>query len=173
MWDDSTASRWHPVLLTTHLLTAAGWLGAGLAVTLLGVAGLAGTDPVAVYPAARLLAVWLIAPLAGLALVSGLLLTASTSWSVSTDRWVTAKLTITLLLSAAVTVLLIPRLGAVAGLVTRPDPAMVTTVERLPLALAPAAASALLAINVVLAVLKPGGKHRHSHASRSPGADRR
>jgi hypothetical protein len=158
MRDHSTAPRRQTVLLTVHLLATASWFGAGLAVTVLGLAGLTGSEPATTYPAARILASWLIAPLAGLALATGLLLVATTSWGLFTHRWVTAKLAITLVLAVAVVGLLIPRLGAVAAAVTGPDPSMPTVGQRLPLALAPAAASVLLATNAALAIVKPGGR---------------
>jgi hypothetical protein len=159
----STATRRPTALLTVHLLATAGWLGAGLAVSGLTVAGLAGGDPITVYPAARIVAVWVVAPLVGLSLVSGVLLAITTSWGLFTHGWVTAKLAISLLLAAAVAVLLVPRLGAVAAIATEPGPSTLTTTQRLPLAVAPAVASLLLGVNVVLAVAKPGTRRRTSH----------
>ena len=172
MRERATTSRRQTVLLTGHLLATASWFGVGLAVTVLGFAGLIGSDPAVAYPAARILAAWLVAPLAGLALATGLLLVATTSWGLFTHRWVTAKLAITLVLAVAVAGLLIPRLGAVAAAVTGPDPSTPTVGQRLPLALAPAAASVLLATNAALAIAKPGGRRTPHDPRRPDGADR-
>jgi len=172
MASPAPTARRHTLLPTVHILTTGGWFGAGLAVTALTVAGLAGTDPSIVYPAARLLAGWLVAPLAGASLASGLLLAATSRWGLFTHRWVTAKLAITVLLASVVTVLLVPRLGAMSALVTEPDAPAPAAGQRLPLALAPVVASLLLGVNVALAVTKPGGRRRTATAPRTPRTPR-
>ena len=150
-----TVRRWHTLLLTAHIVVSVGWLGAGLAVTALTFAGVAGAEPATVYPAAHLIATRLVAPLAALSLATGLRLAATTSWGPFTHRWVTAKLAISMLLAGVIAVLLVPRLAAVAATAVEPEPSALSSAQRLPLALAPAAASVLLGVNVVLATAKP------------------
>jgi hypothetical protein len=152
----------HTVLLSAHILAAVGWFGCGLAVTVLTVAGVAGTDPATVYPAARTIAIWLVAPLAAIAMATGLLLTALTSWGLLAHRWVTAKFAISVMLAGAIAMLLIPRLDTLATIATGPGAETLTVAQRLPLALAPATASLFLGVNVALAVAKPTRWRRHS-----------
>jgi hypothetical protein len=163
----ATAARWHTPLLTAHIVVSVGWLGAGLAVTALTLAGMTGAEPATVYPAAHLIAAWLVAPLAAASLTTGLLLVATTSWGLVTHRWVTVKLAISVLLAGVSAVLLVPRLATVAAIVTGPDPSALTSGQRLPLVLAPAAASVLLGVNVVLATAKPARLRRHAGSLRT------
>lgn len=160
-----TTSRWHTPLLAAHIVVAVGWLGAGLAVSVLTLAGLVGADPVTVYPAARRISAWLVAPLAAVTLATGLALATTSHWGLFAYRWVTAKLTISVLLAGIIAVLLLPRLTAVAAITIGPDPSTLTLPQRLPLALAPVAASVLLGVNVVLGIAKPG-RHRRPRKAR-------
>ncbi len=61
---ESLPAAWHKLLLTLHAAASVGALGADLALFTLGMAGLGGTDQAIVYPAAHLIAAWLVAPLA-------------------------------------------------------------------------------------------------------------
>ena len=65
---------------------------------------------------------------------------------------------------------LLPRLEASADAATGPTAQTFTIAERLPLAIAPSVAVALLVFNVVLAVYKPGGRLR-VRPKRAPGKD--
>jgi hypothetical protein len=59
-------------------------------------------------------------------------------------------------LTGAVLFVLVPALGATAGAVTGPTPRLLSAGERLPLLIAPASASTLLLVALLLAIFKPG-----------------
>jgi hypothetical protein len=163
---------WRKLLLTVHVAASVSVLGTDLALLALGAASVGGADPVAVYPAASLIAVWLVTPLALIAFATGLLLGLLTPWGLFTYWWVTIKLAIVVALTGAVLFVLVPALGATADAVTGPSPQPLGAGERLPLLIAPAAASTLLAIALALAVFKPGWRLRSSGragADASPG----
>jgi hypothetical protein len=69
--------------------------------------------------------------------------------------WVTIKLAIVAVLTGAVLFVLVPALGAAADAVTGPTPRLLGAGERLPLLIAPATASVLLAVALALAIFKP------------------
>jgi hypothetical protein len=153
--------HWRKLLLTVHVTASVGVLGADLSLLALGIASVGGADPVTVYPAARLVSAWLIAPLALTALVTGLALGLLTQWGLFTYWWVAIKLAIVVILTGAVLFVLVPALGATADAVigTRPQ---LDAKERLPLLIAPAAATTLLVVAIVLAIFKPGWRLRSS-----------
>jgi hypothetical protein len=76
---------------------------------------------------------------------------------------VTIKLAIVVVLTGAVLFVLVPALGATAEAVTGTHE--ISPAERLPLLIAPAAASTLLLVAVALAVFKPGWRLRSSGAA--------
>lgn len=165
------AQPWRNLLLSLHIAASVGVLGADLVLLALGVAGLNGLDPLAIYPAAAMAAAWLIAPLAFLTLATGLALALLTPWRLFRHWWVTAKLAIVLVLTGAVLFVLVPSLAEMADAVTGPTGATLTTAQRLPLVLAPAAATTLLIIALLLAVFKPTRRAPRAAAQRHP-ADR-
>ncbi len=150
-----TRTAWRTALLTTHIGATVGLLGADLALVALGIAGARGADPQTVYPAAHLVASSLAAPLAVLSLATGLLQGVLTQWGLVRYWWVTIKLTITVVLTALLVIVLVPGFGRVADIATGPTPHLITDAQRLRLAIAPAAASALLALSIALATFKP------------------
>src|SRR5918994_6528651 len=79
--------RWHKLLLTVHVATAVSVLGTDLVLLVLGISSVRAADPQTVYPAADLIATWVLAPLAILALGSGVL----TRWGLFRYWWVTIK----------------------------------------------------------------------------------
>lgn len=160
------------LLLTVHVATSVGVFGADLSLLALGAAGVAGADPVTIYPAARLVAAWLVAPLAVMALGTGLALGLLTRWGLFTYWWVTIKLAIVVVLTGAVLFVLVPALGATADAVTGATPQL-SARQRLPLLIAPAVASALLAVAVVLAVFKPDWRLWPSGTSKADASLRR
>lgn len=145
---------WRKLLLSVHVAASVGVLGADLSLLTLGIASVGGADPVTIYPAARLVGAGLVAPLALTALVTGLALGLLTQWGLFTYWWVTIKLAIVVILTGAVLFVLVPALGAAAetAVATRG----ISPAERLPLLIAPAAASTLLLVAVALAIFKPG-----------------
>ncbi len=150
-------ARWRKALLAVHVATTVSVLGADLALLTLAISGLFGSKPQALYPAAHLVGARLLAPLAVGSLGTGLLLGILTPWGLLKYWWVTIKLAITVVLTAAVLFVLVPRLGAAAA-----APAMEasTDPQRLPLVIAPVVASTLLVLSVVLAIFKPGWRLR-------------
>ena len=130
-------------------------LGADLALVALGITSIGGADPVTIYPAARLVGVWLVTPLALIAFASGLALGLLTPWGLFTYWWVTIKLAIVAVLTGAVLFVLVPALSAAADAATGATPRLLGVGERLPLLIAPAMASALLAVALALAIFKP------------------
>src|SRR5262245_18568166 len=171
MQSRTLSALWRKLLLTVHIVATVSVLGTDLVLLLLGLASLGGTDSRAIYPAAYLVAARLVAPLAVLSLGTGLLLGVLTPWGLFRYWWVTIKLAITTVLTAVVLFVLVPRLGAAANTVTGPASQLLTSAERLPLAIAPAAVSTLLLLAIVLAVFKPGRRVRQSTTNqREPAA---
>lgn len=158
------SQTWRKLVLTVHVAASVSVLGADLVLLTLGSASIGGADPMTIYPAARLVGVWLLTPLALLALGTGLLLGALTPWGLFTYWWVAIKLAIVLLLTGAVLFVLVPALGATADAVTGPTPRPLAAGERLPLVVAPAVASMMLAVALVLAIFKPGWRLRSDAA---------
>lgn len=138
------------VLVPVHLISAVGLLGADLALAGLGITGATETAPaVQVYPAMSIVATWIMLPLGGLAIVSGLTLGWMQNAKFRPD-WVRAKLLITLTLAIALVAVVAPgladeavraRAGATGG-----NPAF---------AVGPAVSATLLVVNVVLGTAKP------------------
>jgi hypothetical protein len=153
---------WRKILLTVHVAVSVSVLGADLVLLALGVASVGGADPVTIYPAASLVSAWLVEPLALTALASGLALGLLTPWGLFTYWWVTIKLVIVAVLTGVVLFVLVPALGATADAVTGLTPRLLGAGERLPLLIAPVAASALLAVALALAIFKPGWRLRPS-----------
>ncbi|SBT49122.1 hypothetical protein [Micromonospora narathiwatensis] len=153
-------------LLTLHLVTSLGWLGADLVLLALGVAGLRGADPEVVYPAAGLLATWLFAPLSVLVWLVGLTSALLTPWGLLRWRWVLVKFAITTAMLGLVLLLLTPtvrRLGELG-----PD---LATRDRLDLIIPPTVSSTLLIVMTVLSTYKPWGQLRPANpAARRPVA---
>jgi hypothetical protein len=154
------SSPWRKLRLRLHVATTVSILGTDLVLLTLGIANLGGADPRTIYPAASLVDTWLVAPLAVLSLGTGLLLGSLTPWGVFRYWWVMIKLAITSVFTALVLFVLIPRLGMVAASVTISDAGPLSIGQRVLLVIAPALASSLLLLNVVLAIFKPGRRLR-------------
>lgn len=153
-------SQWRKPLLTLHVTTAVSVLGTDLVLLVLGIASMSGADPQTIYPAAHLVATWLLVPLAVVALGTGVLLGLLTQWGLLRYWWVTIKLALTAILTVVVLFVLVPRLGVAASAAIALDPRPFTDAERLPLVVAPAAGVTLLILMVVLAIYKPGWRLR-------------
>jgi hypothetical protein len=145
------------LLLTVHVLATVGLFGVDLGLLVLGTSSLAGADPLSTYPAAHLMSEVVIQPLAVVSLVTGIALARLSGWGLLRYWWTAIKLAITLALTAVVVLVLVPRLGAAAA-----APGGAAAPERLPLVLAPAIASSLLVLNVLLAIYKPRWRLRNS-----------
>ena len=164
------SAPWRKLLLTVHVTTAVSVLGTDLVLLVLGISSVRGADPRTIYPAADLIATWLLAPLAVVALGNGVLLGLLTRWGLFRYWWVTIKLTLTAILTGVILFVLVPRLGAAADAATGPAPQTFTIAERLPLAGAPAAGVTLLILTVILAIYKPPWRLR-VRPGRAPGKD--
>jgi hypothetical protein len=153
------------LLLAVHILATVGLFGADLVLLLLGASSVFGADPRSVYPAAHLIGQMLVQPLALVSLSTGVALALLTPWGLFQYWWTALKLAITVALTIVVLVVLVPRLGAAADAAASPAPQAMTTTERVPLMLAPALGSSLLALNVALAVYKPRWRLRGAPAA--------
>ncbi|MET7748734.1 hypothetical protein [Micromonospora sp. NPDC005367] len=150
-------------LLTLHLVTSLGWLGADLVLLALGVAVLRGADADVVYPAAALIGTTLFAPLAVAVWVVGVTSALLTPWKLFRYRWVLAKLLITTVMVGLVLFLLTPSLRAAGDL-----GAALPARDRADLVIAPAVSTSLMIIATVLSTYKPWGRMRPA----GPGARR-
>ena len=146
---------WRKLLLTLHIAAAAGLIGADLVLLTLGIAGLRGSDPVTIYPAMSTLAGWVLAPLAVIALITGVLQAVLSAYGLFRFWWVTIKLTITTLLAGLVLFVLVPGLGKVADAAGSPADASVTDTQRLVYVIVPSVAITLVVLMVGLGVFKP------------------
>ena len=160
------ASAWRKPLLVLHVAASAGLIGAVLVLVALGVSGLRGADPRVIYPAAHLVDTWVVAPLAVLALGTGVLQAVLGGWGLATYWWVTIKLVVTAATAAVVIVVLEPRLAASteAAMTGR----AFTTADFLPLAIAPAVAVVLLIGNLALGIAKPRWRWRSRNTMETP-----
>jgi hypothetical protein len=154
-------------LFAAHLTAAVGLVGADLALLALGIAGVGGADPRTVYPAAALLASWLVAPLVLAALGTGVLQAVVSDWGLLRYWWVTIKFAVTLAFTVLVLAVLLPRLAAASGAAAAEA---FDTAARLPLAIVPATAVTAQLALIGLAVTKPrwrlGGHAADDHLSR-------
>ena len=140
-------TRSRRALVTFHLIATVALLGADLALLSLGITGLRGADPHAVYPAAHQIATWIVAPLAVVSLGSGVVLALVSSWGLVTYGWVTFKLVATSILLVVLLVVLVPALGG--------DPAAFTSAQRLRFVIGPTVASFVILANSLLGRYKP------------------
>src|SRR4051812_3143681 len=152
------APRWRKPLLTAHVGSSVGLLGTDAAVLLLAGAGAAGSAPVAVYPAARLIGAVLLVPLALLSLTTGTLLGPLTPWGLLRHWWVGTKLVLTLAGTVLALVVLTPTLADLAAAAAAGVP--LGSGARLELVRDSGAASVVLLATLVLSVYKPFGRIR-------------
>jgi hypothetical protein len=154
---------WRKLLVAMHIIVSVGLLGADAAVLLLSIAGARGSDPRTVYPAALLIGVTLLVPLAALALITGLALGLLTPWGVVQYWWVTIKLALTAMGIVLALLVLIPALRAAADASTAVARAPLPTADRIGLVKDASGASTVLILTILLAVYKPFGCLRNRH----------
>ncbi|MGC5319207.1 hypothetical protein ACPXB5_10760 [Micromonospora arida] len=140
-------------LLTLHLVTSLGWLGADLVLLTLGIAVQRGADPAVVYPVMALVGTMLFAPLSVLVWLIGVASSLLTPWGLLRHRWVLVKLLLTTVMVGLVLFLLTPNLRH-AGAVGAALPAR----DRTDLVIAPAVSTSLMIIATVLSTYKPWGR---------------
>jgi hypothetical protein len=145
--------RIRKAVLTAHVVTAVGWLGAEVVVLGLATAGLAGADPAVVYPAIGLVGPPLLVPLAVSAWAVGVLGSLGSPWGLVRHLWVAVKLVSTTVMAALVLFALRPTLVAAADL-----GAALPADQRTQLVVASAVATTLLVLNTAVSVYKPWGR---------------
>jgi hypothetical protein len=146
------------LLLVVHLVGALGLLGTDLTVLLLSTAGATGTESRTVYPAAHLIGVTLLVPLALVALGTGLLQGLLTPWGLVRHWWVTLKLGLTVAGTVLALRVLTPALDAAAHAALTGE--LLSSRDRWLLVRDSGAASVVLVITVLLSVYKPFGRIR-------------
>lgn len=150
----SLSPKWRKVVLTTHIVTAVGWLGTDLVLLTLGIAGLAGAaDPAVVYPAQGLIGRVLFVPLSVLVWLVGVVNALVTPWGLLRHWWVITKFAIVTLMLMLVAVALWPNLSA-----AQEFGAALPHQQRLNLVVAPSVSTTLLVIATVLSTFKPWGR---------------
>jgi hypothetical protein len=149
--------RGRKALLTLHIATAVGWLGADLVLLTFGVAGLRGADPGLVYPAAEMVGRYVFAPLSLAVWLIAVLSALMTPWRLLRHWWVVAKLGIVTVMVVLVFLLLLPGLDQAGGLGSA-----LPERDRINLVVAPSVSSTLLLIATVLSTYKPWGRVRRA-----------
>lgn len=153
-------------LLTLHVLTSVGWVGAVLVYLALGIAAATSSDAGlvrAVYLAMDLAAWAVLVPLALSSFVSGVLQCLLTSWGLFRHYWVIFKLVIT----AVATVVLISYTGTLRFFAEAAStPADLTALRNPSVVVHSGAALVLLILTTVLGVYKPAGLTRYGQRQR-------
>jgi uncharacterized membrane protein len=146
-------------MLTAHITTSVGWLGAVAVFLVLALAGLTATDAErmrAAYLATSLTASYVIVPLCLASLVTGLAQSLGTEWGLFRHYWILVKLIIT----AVSTALLLLHLQPIGSLATVAEQGLAATgLQQLRFELVFQSSSALVVLLVatVLSVYKPRG----------------
>ncbi|MFF9913422.1 DUF2269 domain-containing protein [Streptomyces sp. NPDC013457] len=147
-------------LLVVHVAVSVAWLGLSVGLLTLGIAAYTTGDSSlteASYRAMKVFADWLLAPVAVVTLVSGLVLSLGTPWGLARHRWVWIKFWITLATAAATVFALRPQIehAAAAGV---PDPSLVS---------APTVSTTAYLFMTAISVLKPWGLTRRGRRRRA------
>lgn len=152
------------LLLTTHVTSSVGWLGAVAAFLALAVTGLTTGDlqtARAAYLAMELVAWAIIVPLSFASLLSGLVQGLGTSWGLFRHYWVVIKLILTVLATA----ILLLHMNPIGHLARVAEEARLSGGElaglRLQLVADAGAALLVLIVNTTLSVFKPRGLTRY------------
>ncbi|MET9433553.1 DUF2269 domain-containing protein [Streptomyces sp. NPDC006551] len=150
-------------LLVVHVSVSVAWLGLSVGLLTLGITAYVTGDASlteAAYRAMKVFADWLLAPVALVTLMSGLVLALGTPWGLARHRWVWIKFWITLATATATVFALRPEIehAAAAGV---PDSSLVA---------APTVSTAAYLFMTAISVLKPWGptrRGRHLRVSAS------
>lgn len=109
-------ARWRKIALSAHIASSAGWTGAVAAFLALVLTGLHAHDAQVenvVYPAMKIVARYVILPLACASLLSGLVQSLGTRWGLFRYQWVWVKFVLTVF-ATAVLVAKLPLISSVA-----------------------------------------------------------
>ncbi len=112
-------------VLSVHLTSSVGWIGAVVAYVALGVSAVTSQDPQTirgVWVAMELAGWYVIVPLALAALLTGIVISLGTPWALFRHYWVLISLVLTVL-TTVILVLHMPDVSAVASVVRRADAA--------------------------------------------------
>lgn len=157
--------RLRKTVLSVHLITSIGWIGADLCLLALGVTGVVTDDVMlagSAYRAAGVMASWVVIPAAVGSLLTGVLLAVGSKWGLVRYWWVATSLVITTVMVMLAFFSLTPGLEDAASKVadagTRGD--ALTGSERQQLMLVPVYALVLLLSVTVINVFKPWGRMR-------------
>jgi hypothetical protein len=156
--------RLRKVALTAHVLASVGWFGAVGGFLALAVAGLAGENEQlvrAAYLAMGVIGWFAIVPLSLAALLSGVVLSAGTSWGFFRYYWVVIKLVITVVATLVLLVHMQP-IGALADVAATRSVSGGALIElRTEVVVQAVAALVVLIVATALSVYKPPGRTRH------------
>ena len=148
------------LVLTTHVASSVGWLGAVVAFLALAIAGIASNDEQlvrAAYIAMELIGWFVLVPLSVLSLLSGLLNALGTRWGLFRHYWVLFKL----VMSVAATVLLLVHMKVAGHVATAAAGTSWSGADldgmRIQLVADSAAAVVVLLVALTLSIYKPRG----------------
>ena len=160
----TVAQRARKLALTAHVVSSVGWLGAVTGFLALAIAGRTSDDPQLVrgtYLAMEVVGWYVIVPLCGAALATGLLQGVITKWGLLQHYWVVIKL----LMTVFATIVLVLHMGPVGIIADEARKSVLDTDElsglRLQLVADAAAAILLLLVAATMSVFKPSGRTRY------------
>lgn len=168
-WLTPRARKW---VLVLHVVSAVGWLGVNFADLALAVTGLTTSDPALQHAMLRALVVvgnTLLIPISLLALTTGLVLGLGTQWGLLRYRWVIVKLVLTCIAVLLIPTALLPALNDLNDLASAlPADEQLDTSEHAWGVLSAAVVSTSMYItNVIMSVVKPGGRTRRGEQARA------
>jgi hypothetical protein len=137
-------------LLIAHIAVSVSWLGLTVGLLTLGIAAFLTGDPAMAHIATGAMKIfgdWLVAPVALLSLLSGLVLALGTPWGLARHRWVWTKFWLTLIATSLSIFSLRPDISEAAS----------TGVVDIDLVIAPSVATATYLFIIAISVLKPWG----------------
>lgn len=150
------------LLLTTHVVSSVGWLGAIAAFLALAIVGVTSEDAQlvrGVYLAAEPITWFALIPLALASLLTGVVQSLASTWGLFKHYWVVVKLVITVF-ATAVLLTYTQTVGFYADLAAAPGTTL-GELRAVTFVLHSTVALALLLGATVLAVYKPRGRTRH------------
>lgn len=153
------------LVLTAHVVSSVGWLGAVGVSLALGIAAVVSADAQivrAVYLTLQLMAWGVLVPLSIASLITGIVQSLGTAWGLFQHYWVVAKLVINLFASL-VLLLYTQTLNSFASMARQPAhaPGAIDMLRSPSVAIHSAGALILLVAATVLSVYKPRGMTRH------------
>lgn len=168
-----TAPAWRKSVLTAHIVSSVGWLGAVAAFLALAIAGLSSRDAALVrgsYVSMDVITWYLIVPASFTSLATGIAGSLVTPWGLFRHYWVLIKLLIT----AAATALLMLHTRPIGYMAQAATKDTLTSTElhpvRLQLLVDASAALGALLLTTVLGVYKPRGTTPYGSRKRTDAA---